>query len=159
MKLSRITTKKSPIAKIKELLNMKFSTSVFVISMLSILIIGGAGIILFNNYFNPPAPDSLQSMTPVTTEPVSLTLNLSNPENNSMVFSEDLLIQGKTNPKSVVILSTNTEDLLLEPNQQGDFSLTVKLQKGLNLLSVNVFDNLGTSKVENRTIYYSEEKI
>ncbi len=127
--------------------------------MLLILGSGGAVIYYFYNQINSQSTTSLQNFSPVTQEPVSLTLNLSSPDDNSLVFSEDLLIQGKASPKTVVILSTNTQDYLLEPNKQGDFSITVKLQEGLNLLSVNAFDNLGNNKSENKTIYYSEEKI
>lgn len=152
MKLYRVTAKKT-------LLKMRLPVGAFIFVMLLILALGGAGIYWFNSNFNPAALTTLQNMIPVTSEPVSLTLNLSSPEDNSLVFSEDLLIQGKTSPKAVVILSTNSSDLLLEPTPQGDFSVSVKLQPGLNLLSINAFDQAGIQKTENRTIYYSEEKI
>lgn len=155
MKLYRTTA----ISAKRSFFKMRIPTGVFIIFMLLILGSGGAVIYYFYNQINSQSTTSLQNFSPVTQEPVSLTLNLSSPDDNSLVFSEDLLIQGKASPKTVVILSTNTQDYLLEPNKQGDFSITVKLQEGLNLLSVNAFDNLGNNKSENKTIYYSEEKI
>lgn len=96
---------------------------------------------------------------PVTSEPVSLTLNLTSPENELLVFDSDLLVQGKTSPKSTVILSLDDEDLTLLANDSGDFSTTVKLNEGANKIIVAVFDNLGNEKKEERAVFYSTEKI
>lgn len=96
---------------------------------------------------------------PVTDKPVSLTLNLSDPDDNKLVFNSELLIQGQTASGATVILSSEAQDMILEPNNKGSFSATTKLQPGLNLLTVTVFDSSGNSKSENRTVYYSQEKI
>lgn len=119
-----------------------------------------AGILIFY-YFtsdNLVAPDSV-SITPVTKEPVSLTLSLSSPDDNFLTFDQDLLIQGKTSSSAVIILSSNNKDYVLEPSSKGNFSLTLKLENGVNQLLVKVFDNQGNSKSEERTVYYSSEKI
>lgn len=96
---------------------------------------------------------------PVTSAPVSLTLNLSNPDNDLLVFDSDLLIQGKTSPGATVIISSNEDDQVLEVNNQGEFSTTLILESGVNKLTVSSFDNSGSNKSEDRTIYYSKEKI
>lgn len=99
------------------------------------------------------------SQEPVTQEPVSLTLNLSSPNNNQLVFDPNLLVQGQTESGTVAILSSENTDLVLDINDQGNFSTTTKLLPGLNQLTLTVFDNQGNSKSEARTIYYSTEKI
>lgn len=96
---------------------------------------------------------------PQTKNPVSLTLILSNPDDNSLTFTPDLLLSGKTSPQAVIILSSNDEDQVLEPSQGGDFSATLKLESGINQVLVKVFDSQGNSKTEERTVYYSTEKI
>lgn len=96
---------------------------------------------------------------PVTSEPVSLTLNLSSPEDNLLTFDTDLLIQGKTAPEVKVIISSEEEDEVLESSSKGDFSTTIKLSEGLNNLLVTTFDASGNSKSEERTIFYSKEKL
>lgn len=108
---------------------------------------------------NQPVRHAPQQMGPVTTKPVSLTLNLSNPDDNLLVFIPDLLVSGKTAPQAVVIISLETVDLALEASSKGDFSTTLKLQDGVNNLTVSVFDNQGNSKTESKLIYYSGEKI
>lgn len=99
------------------------------------------------------------TIIPVTKERVSLVLSLSSPDDNLLVFEPDLLIQGKTTPQAVVLLSSQNQDLLLNLTTNGDFSQTLKLQEGVNRLIVASVDKLGNNKKEVRTIYYSKEKI
>ncbi len=102
---------------------------------------------------------SLQYISPVTSEPSALILNLSNPEENSLVFEKDLLIQGKSSPKATIVLSSDDEDLVVEAKSEGDFSTVVKLKNGANEFLITAFDHLGNSKSERRVIYYSPEKL
>ena len=139
----------------KQLSTLHFIFSLSIIFLLSLGYLGGIYFLL-----NQPFERFEQKeWNPVTSLPVSLTLNLSSPDNNLLVTNPDLLIAGKTTPGAIVILSSHTNDLVLEPTKTGDFSTTIKLQTGLNNLTVSVFDNLENSKSEERTIYYSKEKI
>lgn len=101
----------------------------------------------------------LLSSLPLTTKPVSLILNVSNPQNNILVYTADLLVQGKTITDATVILSLNSEDKVVPVNSKGEFSETIKLEEGLNILKIAAFDALGNTKNESRTIYYATEKI
>lgn len=116
-----------------------------------------------NQLFSLPIPKGSTAVSPVTkpvtSKPVSLTLNLSAPEDNLLTFDPDLLLQGKTSPQAKVILILEKEDLALEANNFGDFSTTVKLTEGVNNITVAAFDNLGNKKSEERTVFYSKEKI
>ena len=122
---------------------------------------------LVNNYFLASSTinqtvlinSSTSSYKPVTKEPVSLTLNLSAPEDNLLVFDSDLLIAGKTSPKANVIISLDEDNFALEANDRGDFSTTVKVKNGPNKITVSSFDNLGNKKEENRMVFYSTEKL
>lgn len=96
---------------------------------------------------------------PVTREPISLILNLDSPDDNLLVNSPNLLVQGKTLPNIVVILSKNKEDLILQSSLAGDFSTTITLVEGVNQFNVAVFDDKGNSRIESRTVFYSKEKI
>lgn len=106
-----------------------------------------------------PVSSPLLSSNPVSSEPVSLTLNLSHPEDNNLVFDEDLLIEGKSSKDTLVLISLEDRDQIIETDTEGNFSQTVKLIEGVNHLSVSAFDQLGNLKSEERTIYYSKEKI
>lgn len=133
---------------------------VFFIFLLTILFIClGLVIYLYFQVQSKVPTSALLNSWPVTSEPVSLTLNLSSPEDNMLVFDTDLLLQGKTSPQAVVVLSLNDTDEAIEASSQGSFSTTLKLEEGINQVSVTVFDSLGNSKSIDRTIYYSEEKL
>lgn len=155
---------KSPETKIiykkRSFLHKSLNPAVFIFSMLSMLIIAGGYFIWVYFLSNPNSGQENKLLyNPVTQEPVSLTLNISSPDQNSLVFSEDLLVQGKTSSNAVVFLSLNDNDLVLETNSKGDFSQTIKLQKGANQIYISAADSAGNTKGETRTIYYSTEKI
>lgn len=101
----------------------------------------------------------LGNNNPVTSEPVSLTLDLGSPDDNQLVFNNDLLIQGTTLPHAIVIVSTNKNDIVVESGDNGDFSADLKLLPGVNQFSVTAFDDSGNTKIEKRTVYYSTEKL
>lgn len=144
-------------------MNKYLSTKTFVLTLSAILIfgltfIGGLYYILNYQYQNTNI-SPLLSGSPVTSEPVSLTLNLTDPSDNLLTTSSAILVTGETSPAAVVIFNLNEDYSSLEAGDKGGFSTTLKLTSGVNKLAVTVFDNLGNSKIENRTLYYSTEKI
>lgn len=153
-----------------------FSSKGTILPILLIFLFGLAAISGFFLYTNPKAlqnlsfaqlfqafpkteQSSLISSTPVTSEPVSLSLNINNPDNNLLVFESDLLISGKTSPNTTLVLSLDKEDWVGNIDNLGNFSDTAKLKEGVNHLVVTVFDSQGNSKSESRTIYFSKEKL
>lgn len=141
-------------------MSKKLPSTKFLVIMLMILIIG-LTLIGFYYYFttNQSKPETSTLFTPVTSEPVSLNFNLSSPEDNLLTFSSDLLIQGKAISGATVILSLDSGEKILEQNSKGDFSTTVKLKEGLNIINIFVFDSSGQTKSLTRTVYFSKEKI
>lgn len=139
---------------------MKLSTTFFILSMLALLIVGVVFLGAFNFLVNPKSnPVALNDYQPVTQNRVSLTLDLSSPDDNLLVFDNNLLVSGKTVPGATVLITLNDDNQLTTASNQGDFSLTVKLQTGGNQLVVSSFDASGNYKSEFRTIYYSEAKL
>lgn len=140
----------------KKVLSQKaFSISMCLIFLISLGLIIGLYYILY-----PQVPkENLISSIPVTSEPVSLTLTVTNPNDNSLIFNEDLLISGRASNSSVIIITSEEEDLVIYPKKDGSFSLTYKLTPGINDLTIGAFDETGNNKQEKRTIYFSKEKI
>lgn len=138
----------------------KLSTKTFLLSMVVVFLLGLGSIVGVYLIVNPKNNNNpLISEGPVTSEPVSLILNLTSPDDNTLVFDSDLLIQGQVSKGSFVLLSLNEEDQILDTSDKGDLSKTIKLEDGVNKIMVTVFDNLGNSKTEKRTVFYSTEKI
>lgn len=95
----------------------------------------------------------------VTTLPTNTTLNISSPDNNKLVFDSQVLVAGTTTPNSTILISLEDQELILESDNKGAFSMTVTLEEGLNTLQIARLDLIENNKVEKRIVYYSEEKI
>lgn len=144
-------------------LNKKLSTKTFIISQLLILITGL--VFLASLYYildvQYQVSDKLYSPSggPVTTAPVSLTLDLQQPDEDSLVFKTPLLLIGKTAPNSSVLITDENDDQVIVSKSDGSFSATLALNAGVNKITVVVFDATGEQRSTERTVYYSQEKL
>jgi len=141
--------------------NKKLSLKVFVVSQISILIagllfLGGLYYILNIQYQRGSKPFS---KGPVTTPPKTLILDLSHPDEDSLVFQSPILVSGQTSPAKEVLIFTDSKSLVTKSKLNGSFSTTLDLNEGVNKITAVVFDNNGDSKQIQRTLYYSKEKI
>lgn len=144
-----------------KILFKKISPKYFILSQLAILLFGLLFLLTLHflvniQYKDPP---SSFSKGPVTTKPKSFTLDLTQPSDDLLTFDEQILIAGKTGPKMQILLSTQTQDVVIESRLDGTFSQSLDLKEGVNNLKVAVFDNKGDTREEERTLYYSKEKI
>ena len=105
------------------------------------------------------ASDKLFSLGPVTSKPKSFTLDLDQPTLDSLVFDNEILLSGKTGPNMEVLISTDTSNEVIKSKTDGTFSLSLGLKEGINNIKVVVIDSMGDSRQEERTVYYSKEKI
>lgn len=136
------------------------STKAFIISQILILLIsliflGGLYFVLYWDRF---VPESLQSYIPVTTKPVSFSLEVTTPDDEVYVTEKDLLITGRTLPYSTIVISNADNNLGLVADSRGEFSKVVELSEGLNEIIVGGFDEKGNSDTATRTVYFSPEE-
>ncbi|MBI3103330.1 hypothetical protein HYZ05_00145 [Candidatus Daviesbacteria bacterium] len=96
---------------------------------------------------------------PVTSKPKSFTLDLDQPADDSLTFSPQVLLSGKTAPNLEILISTQSSDQVIKSKSDGTFSLTLNLDEGVNNISVTAFDATGDSKSAERVVYFSKEKI
>jgi hypothetical protein len=129
-----------------------------ILAIIAIGLILLAGLYFFApQLLNVQAPNLISTL-PFTQEPVSLSLDLSSPDDNALVNSPDLLIQGKSSPGATVLLTAADGDHVLD-NSGDTFSYTLTLTEGPNIIYISAFDELGNRKVEKRSVYYSKEKL
>ena len=142
-------------------LNQKLTTKHFILSHMLILItglvfLGGFYYILNIQY---QKPKNLFLNGPVTTPPKSLQLTLDQPDQDSLSYSQSAVISGKTGPGNMVLISTETNDLVIKSKVDGSFSTVLDLDEGVNTITATVFDTTGDSRSSQRTVYFSKEKI
>lgn len=100
-----------------------------------------------------------QESQPVTRERKEFILLVSSPDDNIVTAEKTILIQGTSSPKATIIISTETQDSVLEGSNDGSFSKNVALTGGLNKITVSAFDENGEMKREERVVYYSAEQL
>jgi len=141
-------------------LNKAITTRQFILSHVMILLCGliflaGLYYILNIQY---QKPKNLFSNGPVTTLPKSLRLDLDQPDHDSLSYSQSIIVSGKTGP-GVVLISTDTQDLVIKSKPDGSFSTVLNLEEGVNNITAATFDATGETRSAKRTVYYSKEKI
>ncbi len=139
----------------------KIAPKYFITSQLAILVAGlfflfGIHYIV-NIQYQPKAKPFANG--PVTTQPKSFTLDLTEPADNSLVFTPQILISGETTQIGQIILVTNNNEQVIKSTPEGDFSQSIDLTEGANYIRVIVFDDGGDLLEEQRTVYYSKEKL
>lgn len=144
-------------------MNKKLSVKIFIISQIIIFTFGLiflAGLYYILNVAHQPLKGTYSSLGgPVTTKPTTLILELDGPDDNTLTFKPSLIVSGKTLPNLDVLISSNSDDQVVQTKTDGGFTATIDLKEGINNLSATVFDKTGDQKTIDRTIYYSKEKI
>lgn len=133
-----------------------FTFSISLILATGLLFLFGLYYILNIQY---QKPKQLFLNGPVTSPLKSLILNLDQPDDDTLTFQSSILISGKTAPFSDVLISTDSDDLVIKSKPDGSFSTVLNLDEGLNNISAVVFDSGGDSRSVRRNVYYSKEKL
>ncbi len=147
--------------KLQRKLSTKLSTKHFIIAHIVILLaglifLGGLYYILNIQY---QKPKGLFVGGPVTTTPKSLRLDLDQPDQDSLSYSESIIVSGKTGPGKEILISTETNDLVIKSKPDGSFSTILELDEGINKITAVVFDSTGDFRSAERMVYYSKEKL
>ncbi len=131
------------------------------ILLLGLLFLAALGLVVWKNL-----PQNKQILlptssayNPVTKIPVSFTLEITNPDDELLVFDKSIVVSGKTTPKTTVVINDDGELSTTEADSNGQFSKVIVLDTGVNKILIHGVDTQGNSKEDHRTVYYSEEKI
>ncbi len=142
-------------------ISKKISPKQFIISQILILTISLS--FLFGLYYilniQYQASSDPFLYGPVTSKPKTFTLNLNQPADETLYFQSQILISGKTAPGSEVLISTDTDNLVIKSKPDGSFSQSLNLDEGVNNIKVVAFDQTGDTRETEKVIYYSKEKL
>ena len=67
-------------------------------------------------------------------------------------------MKGSTNPGNVIVVSTNLEDVEVLPSSEGEFSVSVDIDAGANVVLTRAIAPDGNSAQDIRTVTYSTEE-
>ena len=98
------------------------------------------------------------SVTPSVSEKKS-PINITSPENDSVISTAKTNIKGDAKPNSLIIISTPSKTFSDKANSNGVFSISVELDNGVNLIKINSIDLDDNQDETELTLTYSTTKI
>lgn len=97
-------------------------------------------------------PSSPASPTPAPSKHV---ITIDQPENNSVVSSNELIVSGKTTPKSTVAVAAEKNEYFAEADEAGLFSQKIELINGVNEIKMSAVSPSGEQAEITLTIVYT----
>lgn len=86
----------------------------------------------------------------------SVFLSLQSPSDRQIIKGKNLLVEGKTLPKSTVVIFTENNVNSIESDSNGNFKESIELSSGLNKLTVSAFTPNGEEKKVALDIVYDD---
>lgn len=121
-----------------------------------------AGVVFFIYQSTKAIPKSqiptITTIAPTPTPNPSVFLTVDQPSDGSVVTSKTLVISGKTNPDATIVLTTSTDDQVINPTTMGGYSMTTALTDGENILTVTAIAANGEETKKTITVTYSTEE-
>lgn len=139
---------------------MKERLIIIIVAIVSGLIITGAGFFIYQSTkkVNDAPANSNTSVTITPTENENkVFVRVAEPVDESLTNKRTLNLKGTTNPDNIIVVSTNLEDVQGKPSTEGNFSITVDIDAGANIVITKVIAPNGDSAQDIRTITYSTE--
>lgn len=85
-------------------------------------------------------------------------LTLSKPTDESVVGSKVVEVTGKTKPDATVIILTSLDEKVVSPSSDGNFSTTVNIDDGENIIEITAIAKTGEEQKITRTVTFSTEQ-
>ena len=102
-----------------------------------------------------PVSDGDQIPGPTATEiPTEFFLQVTNPEDGSEVTAETIQVSGNTIPDAVVSIWINEDIEVADVDEDGNFSITVTLEEGPNIIEVVASDTEGGEELSQIAVTY-----
>lgn len=142
-------------------MNKVLSTKTFIISQIVIFLLGLAFFLGLFYFLNPDflSRNDWRNRGPVTRSPSKFILEVNSPLSEIVVFEASIVLSGKTSPNSLVLISQEGKDEVIQSDKKGEFLKVLELEEGLNQIIIFSFNKNGESKKEERLVYYSKEKL
>lgn len=98
---------------------------------------------------------SIQTPTPLPKPAIFLTVD--SPKDEEVFDKRTIVISGKTAPASTIIISTQTDDQVITPAQNGNFSTSVVIEDGQNIIEITAVLPSGEETKIIRAVTFSTE--
>lgn len=94
---------------------------------------------------------------PSPTPKPSVLLVIDEPTDEKIYDTRVIKISGKTDPDALIVILTENSEEVLNPTKNGDFSTTITLENGANLLEITAVGKNGDTNTIERTVSFAAE--
>ncbi len=104
-----------------------------------------------------PQNQKTVSVKPVETPKPLVLLVVDEPKDENIYDTKIIKVTGKTDPDAMIVILTKNSEDVLNPTKDGDFSTTVTLDNGANLIQITAVAKNGDTNTIEKTVSYSNE--
>lgn len=87
----------------------------------------------------------------------SIFLSVEKPTDEEVVDTKIITVSGKTDPGAIIVITTDAEDQIINPAQNGNFSSSISIDSGSNKIIITAIAKNGEEAKVIRTVTYSTE--
>ncbi|HZJ18413.1 MAG TPA: hypothetical protein VFD45_02230 [Patescibacteria group bacterium] len=95
---------------------------------------------------------------PSPTPESTIFLSINNPSDEKLSDKKIVTVSGKTNPDAIIAIFTKSDFDILKPSLAGDFSTTVNISDGVNIIRITAIAPNGEEKTIERTVSFTTEE-
>lgn len=123
------------------------------------LTVAGVGFYLYQTTKVLPIEKQESSIVtkPSPTPKPTVTLVIDEPKDEAVVDKPVIKVSGKTDPDAMIVILTDTDEQVLNPTPTGDFSTTITIESGANIIEITAVGKNGDTNSIERTVTYSTE--
>ena len=142
---------------------MKERLIIIIVAIIAGLFITSAGFFIYQSTKKsndtPIAKNtSTQPAATPAAPPGTVFVKVSEPTDELITTKRTVIVKGVTNPDNLVIVSTNLEDVEGKPSREGNFSVSVDIDAGANIIVTHALAPNGNSAQDIKTVTYSTEE-
>lgn len=124
------------------------------------LLVAGIAFYFFKITAAKPADNSktISILSPTPSPLPSTFLIVDKPKDEEVVTTKTVTVSGRTTADAVLVVVVNDQEDIIEPMSNGDFSATITLEDGQNIISISAIFSNGESKTIKKTVTVSTEE-
>jgi hypothetical protein len=131
------------------------------IAVLVGLLVGGSAFYFYENSKAIPSAEEVKTISAISPSPTSkpsIFLTISKPSDEEVVQKKILTISGKTTKDATIIILTGSAEEIISPTLNGDFSTTITIENGQNIIEITAIGPNREMVKAIRTVTFSTEE-
>jgi hypothetical protein len=106
----------------------------------------------------PPTKTKVVSVNvPTPTSKPTISLSINEPSNEKVFANKVITVSGRTEENATVVIMSDSDFDVIKPSSVGDFSTTINLSGGVNIIRITAIAPNGEEQTIERTVGFTTE--